>query len=127
MDALSYITLARYKYQLKDDYQFDTGIKKAWAESEYVSLSFGLLTIKAGYCWNGASGGVFDTVTNHRAALVHDALYQLMGLGKLSRRHRKAADKIYRRICREDGMSWPRRQFHYYVLRLAGGIYARPE
>ncbi len=106
-----------YKYQLNQDYKINIAIKpdKDIAE-DYIALdSQGNLVIKTGYAWDGVSGPIIDSDKNLRAALIHDALYQLMRIGKLDlKTHRKTSDKLFRNICKEDGVSkvWA---FIYYI------------
>jgi hypothetical protein len=80
----------------------------------------GLLTIRAGYAWDGASGPVLHTPDNMRASLIHDAYYQLIRLGLIYAAYRAAADRVYRRVCIESGMTEARAQSHYNALRLFG-------
>ena len=63
----------------------------------------GILTVFAGYAWDGASG-IPTTKITRTASLFHDALYQLMREGLLSRtQHRLAADNLFRDICIDRG------------------------
>ncbi len=63
-----------------------------------------------------------------RASLVHDALYQLMRNDELkSRTHRKAADQIFKDICKADGVSNLRASAYYKALRRYGDPPASPE
>ena len=69
-----------YKYCLLQDVCVGTKItlNAPLTVPGYIDLSTqGLLKINEGYSWNGASG-IPDTEANMLAALVHDALYQLM-------------------------------------------------
>ena len=67
----------------------------------------GLMFIKKGYCWDGASGPTFDTASTMRASLYHDALYQLMREGKLHpEKDRRMADELLRDLMIADG-AWP--------------------
>lgn len=83
--------------------------------TEWVSLDLtGLLTLKAGYAWDGPSGPTVDTPSFMRGSLVHDALNQLMREEHLpAKTYRKTADEILREMCVEDGM-WPVRAFWVY-------------
>ena len=121
---------ASYKYQLFRSYEVDCGILPAeGVVTDFIELdSEGWLTIKKGYAWDGPSGPVQDTRETMRASLVHDALYQLMRLEELSaRKHRKAADRLFRNMCKKDGVSgfWANR--FYDALRRFGKPAASPQ
>lgn len=120
---------SEYKYQLASAYQVDVGIvPKEEIETEFVELDGeGLLTIKKAYAWDGPSGPVIDTPLNMRASVVHDALYQLMRLEELkSRKWRKTADKLFRDICKEDGVPSITANTYYRALRKFGKPAASP-
>lgn len=119
-----------YKYQLIDDFEIQTCIKQPYEIKgrRYIHLTKdGLLTIRAGYAWDGPSGPTIDTKTFMRGALVHDALYQLMRLGTLSFDHRETADRELRRICLEDGMWRIRAWYVYRAVRRLAGMAALPK
>jgi len=125
-----------YKYQLKKDYIFETGIKRdCIAETEYLRLDEkGTLTVKAGYAWNGCSGPTIDDKTNMRACLIHDNLYQMIRLGLLEMSYRKKADKILLRVAIDDSKSYGnnmllamRYNLWYDALRAFGESSALPE
>ena len=121
---------AGYKYQLAENeyYQSDIMPVPVLADTDFLALDGeGLLTIRAGYCWDGASGPVIHTPDNMRASLIHDAYYQLIRLGLVHFAYRAAADRVYRRVCIEDGMSEARAQSHFLALRLFGGAAAMVE
>jgi len=115
-----------FKYQLTEDYEIETGIKGYSARTPYLSLySTGRLIINQGYAWDGPSGPAIDTKNFMRGSLVHDALYQLMRMGKMGRkmgkRNREQADRLLQTMCIEDGM-WRVRAFWIYKsLRWFGG------
>ena len=95
-----------YKYQLVEDYFHQTVITGYTVQDEFIQLNTnGMLTIAAGYAWDGPSGPTIDTKTFMRGSLVHDALYQLMRDGKISEDHRSEADQLLYDICRADGMN----------------------
>ena len=97
-----------YKYQLAEAYQIKIAIKPhSHITPEYIDLDTqGNPEVKIGYARDGPSGPVKDTKENLRASLIHDALYQLMRNKELSARtHRKAADQLFKDICKEDGVS----------------------
>ena len=119
-----------YKYQLAEGYEIDISIKpKADINTEFIDLSInGRLTVKKGYAWDGPSGPVIDTKENLRASLVHDALYQLMRNNELvTRTHRKAADQIFKDLCKKDCVSNLRASMYYKALRRFGKPAASPE
>ena len=121
---------ADYKYQLASAYKIAIEIRpKENIESEFINLDTeGNLLIKQGYAWDGPSGPVVDTEENMRASLVHDALYQLIRNGALSSRtYRKPADKIFKRLCKEDGVSNFRASAYYNALRKFGKPAASPQ
>jgi len=95
-----------YKYQLAENYLLNINIRpEQEIRTEYLVLApTGLLLIKKGYAWDGASGPTIDTKSCMRGSLVHDALYQLMRLGLIDTSNRDYADELMRKICIEDGM-----------------------
>ena len=116
-----------YKYQLDRDYVILIEIRPADSvRSEFLELSrTGVLTIRDGYAWDGPSGPTVDTKNFMRGSLVHDALCQLIREGSLDRAvHRVVADRILRRICREDGMSAVRAWWVYSGVRLYARVNA---
>lgn len=111
-----------YKYQLVRQWTYQTpivGHSVATSDVDpWVSLSpRGLLTVRAGYAWDGPSGPTVDTASFMRGSLAHDALYQLMREGALPQSCREAADDLLRAICREDGMSWLRAWYVWRAVR----------
>ena len=129
MKKACYRELGKYKYQLMDDYVIEIDIKPSEKKDfEFFSLSTnGILTIKKGYSWDGASGPAIDTRKIMRGALVHDVLYQLMRLSVLDHKvHRKRADQIMREICLEDNMWSFRAWYVYQGVHLFGVYSARP-
>ena len=94
-----------YKYQLAETYMVYIGIVLPRpVDTEWLILENGWLTIKRGYAWDGPSGPTIDTPDSMRAALIHDALYQLMRLGLLDISYRPQVDDLLHEICVEDGM-----------------------
>lgn len=114
-----------YKYQLAADYEIRTGIFPVTAVgTEFCTLARdGLLRIRSGYAWDGASSVALDTNTFMRGSLVHDALYQLISEGLLSAGQRVAADKLLHRICIEDGMDRFRARYVLWAVRTFGGAF----
>lgn len=121
---------ADYKYQLASDYKIHTSIyPHDDITTEFIDLDTGgTLLVRKGYAWDGPSGPVIDTEENMRASLVHDALYQLMRIEAISARtHRKAADQLFKDICKEDGVSNIRATAYYRALRKYGKPAASPQ
>lgn len=123
-----------YKYQLREDWWVDTGIKGCAARivdgydpfRPWISLDQdGRLTVKEGYAWDGCSGPTWDDKTNMRGSLAHDALYQLMRAGKLGVDMRESADRVLRDLCLKDGMSRVRAWAYYHAVRLFAGFAAK--
>ena len=97
------------RHQLRDPTDLWCGLlaKRSAYLGQYIWLGVdGLLQIAPGYCWDGPSGPVIDRPSTMRAALVHDALYQLIRNGVVAQAWRPQADELFRRICVEDGV-WP--------------------
>jgi hypothetical protein len=126
MDKISY--KSGYKYQLTEEYELFVRIRISHAISfDYASLyPDGKLWVRKGYAWDGPSGPAVDTPNFMRGSLVHDVLYQMMRLGLLDVGWRKDADRELYRICREDGMSWTRAKFDFYMIRVLGKKYTFP-
>jgi len=118
-----------YKYQLSKEYIVDINIKPSEdIDVFYIKLTTsGKLTIKKGYAWDGPSGPTFDTKNFMRGSLVHDALYQLMRGDNIDKAtYRKPADKLLRKMCREDGMSYIRALWVYKAVHHFGNPSADP-
>ena len=125
MESILYC--AGYKFQLAAPYTVDVGFKPMLSVSvgEWVSLSDqGILSIKDGYAWDGASGPVEQSPQILRGSLVHDALYQLMRAGVLDQNYREQADMVLKRICIEDGMSHWYAQAVFSAVREFGASHA---
>lgn len=111
-----------YKYQLAEGYSIGLNLFRYDIHTEFINLTpAGILTIKSGYSWDGASGPTIDSKSTMRGSLEHDALYQLMRMGLLPQSARAYADDRLKRVCIEDGMSKLRaRIWHFGVSRFAG-------
>ena len=118
-----------YKYQLDIPYVAYVGIcPTKVAATDYLELDMdGYLFIKDGYAWDGPSGPTIDTPDSLRASLEHDAMYQLMRLGELDRSFRKAVDKRFYTVLKEDGMGWFRRFMWYRAVSRFAGKFVEPE
>ncbi len=119
-----------YKHQLAEDFCVWTDVKPDLRiRTKFITLdATGILEIRSGYSWDGASGPIADTPEVMRASLVHDALYELMRNGKLSvRDHRDAADRLFEKICVEDGVSELVAKIYYLGLLHGAAYYASPQ
>ena len=120
--------IGHYKYELTEDFDVRTTIipprwlhaPRPGVESFVTLSSTGHLRLRKGYAWDGASGPAMDTQSIMRGALAHDGLYQLMRDAGLDLSYRKPADKLLRRMCREDGMFWLRAWWVYLAVRIFG-------
>lgn len=112
---------AGYKYVVHDRFYYDTGIVGHAVAMTHLTLDgHGTLCIEPGYAWDGASGPAIDTVNFRRGSLVHDALYQLIAEDALPFSCRKIADDILVKICKEDGMWFPRRWWVKAAVNIFG-------
>ena len=119
-----------YKYQLASDYLMKTTIKPSEdVDTKFIKLDLnGNLTIVDGYAWDGPSGRVVDTKENMRASLVHDALYQLMRNRYITaKKYKDKADKLFKKICIEDGVPSKTAQIYYLGLKLGGKPSTEPK
>lgn len=119
-----------YKYQLVEPYRHRLPatfeVTRHYDDGLYLSLDLaGVLSIRAGYAWDGPSGPTIDTRNFMRPSLVHDALYQLMREGHLPQSARAAADDLLYDLCVADGMSRLRAWVVYRAVRLFAGPAAR--
>ena len=113
---------AGYKYQLHQDYAQAIPVSPAEPVfTPYLTLTTaGILLIKAGYAWDGPSGPTIDSKNFMRGSLVHDALYQLIRLGKLPFETKQVVDELLYSMCLEDGMSRLRASWVLLGVRLGG-------
>ena len=122
-----------YKYRAIQDFDTQTRVKMFDIDHLYFRLKpNGLLTIKKGYSCDACSGPTMDDDTNMHAGFGHDALYQLLRLGKLAiskrdfNRNRKLSDLTFKDQLEIDGMGKFRRNYYYYFVRWFGKKYAVP-
>lgn len=106
-----------YKYQLAQEYSLQTPIKGTHIEDEYfLLLDDGLLTIRKGYAWDGASGPTIDTKSSMRASLVHDVFCQVMRDKRLAFIWQNHVNRLFYTHCVEDGMwKWRAAMWHLAV------------
>lgn len=93
-----------WKYRLLESIEVLTGIEPfSTHSSDFMSInSIGVLRLKAGYSWNGASGPCLDCESIMYPSTVHDALCQLFSLGVLTKGQRYEADDLLRRMVKAE-------------------------
>jgi len=117
-----------FKYQLVRCYSLLTPIAGYNVLTSFIQLDpDGILTIKKGYAWDGASGPTLDTKSSMRGSLVHDAFYQLEREEHISQRERKKIDMLLHDICVEDEMWGWRADLWLWAVRKIGIFAASPE
>ena len=127
-DVKIYYKKVCYKYTLTRDYSVQTEIYGYEIKTAFIELTInGLLTIKAGYSWDGASGPTIDTKSTLRASLIHDALFQLMRLNLIPRTYFKYANKLLKDIGIEDGMFETRAKLWEFATNKFSGAYIKSE
>lgn len=100
--------IAGTKYQLVEDFSIPTPvIGEAIDDRFFMLYPSGLLTIRAGFGWDGASGPTFDTKDCMSASLVHDVFCILMRDRRLSyARWQDIINEFFHTMCLAAGM-WP--------------------
>ena len=111
-----------WKYRLYSDETYDTNIfPTKLVKTEFIHLGMnGVLVVKRGYVWDGASFAI-DTKNTMLASLIHDALYQLMRGNYIIQEWRVNADQILYDILIEKGMWKIRARAWYRAVRRAAG------
>jgi hypothetical protein len=111
-----------YKYWLREDHYhvLPPCFKGIEVTSDYLVIRDCILLIRKGYAWNGCSGPTFDTKTNMRAGLVHDAGYQLIVEGLIERSFKDEMDGQLKEICLEDGMNSIRASYFFKGVEVFG-------
>jgi hypothetical protein len=118
-----------YKYQLAEDYTLPIPIDaERTVDTGLIRLdTYGILTIRKDYAWDGPSGPTFDSKCGMRGSLVHDALYQLMRQELIGLSHRPAADELFYKILLADGMWRIRAWFWRREVKKFAAYAALPE
>lgn len=117
-----------YKYRLKTSYHHTIAQSTPGKGSigPWVALDGNYLFLRAGYCWDGATGPAVDTESFMAGSLVHDALYQLIAHGVLPKKPwKRIADNELVRVCKRAGMPWYRRTWVWLAVRAFGGADGR--
>lgn len=85
----------------------------------------GILWVRSGYYWDGASGPAIDTASFMQASLAHDVLYEMIREGSLPWSCRREADRTLIALARKSGMPRWRAAYVYTALRWFGGLWLR--
>lgn len=83
----------------------------------YTLYKSGLLKVKKGYSWDGASGAI-DTEDIILASCIHDIFCEMINDGLLPDYVQAIADEDFRLIEKKQGMHWFRRGYTYMAVRL---------
>lgn len=122
MSKIYYRELHKYKYITTQTYVQQ--LPDCWPQvsTEFISINeWRRLRIESGYAWDGPSGPTWDTKSSLRASLVHDALYQLIRLGKIPMKCKASADELLYTIGAADGMyKWRAWMWYQGVKYVAG-------
>ena len=112
----------KYKFKVEENFSIELPFKIPDFVHTYASLKDGILSVKRGYAWDGASGPIINTRDTLVASLVHDVLYQAMRLNliKSSKENRTIADKNFFEILKMNGVNSIRRKVWYFAVRLFG-------
>jgi len=125
--AIRFNTNKKYRHLLDQEFKLD--LCQTFAQDSdfngFVTLTkAGTLTLSKGYAWDGVSFPILDvdSCKNLRASAIHDALYQLMRNEALFNRKgfKKDADRIFRKICIQDGVSKPIAWIYWIAVRIGG-------
>ena len=112
----------KYKFKVEENFSIELPFKIPDFVHPYASSKDGILSVKKGYAWDGASGPIINTRDTLVASLVHDVLYQAMRLNliKSSKENRMIADKNFFEILKMNGVNSIRRKVWYFAVRLFG-------
>ena len=95
-----------YKYQLAESLEIQTPVTGEKAVDDFFELRpDGMLLVRAGYAWDGASGPTFDTPASMAPSLVHDVFCQLMRDGRVGfEKWQDTVNEFFREMCIAAGM-----------------------
>lgn len=115
-----------YAFQLESPARQRTTVTGFQGGNLFVGIALdGTLTMAQGYAWDGATG-VPQIKSMVRAALFHDAGYQLIREGVIPQEHRATFDRILRDTMRADGAWVVAAWAAYAAVRMFGGMFADP-
>ena len=111
-----------YKFKVEKDLNLKLPVSMPDFEHEYCSVKDGVVYVKKGYAWDGASGPVFNTKNTLVASLVHDVLYQAQRLNLIEHNstNRKNADENFYELLKYFGVNPVRCKIWYLAVRFFG-------
>jgi hypothetical protein len=116
---------SRYKWRL-DEYHIQTvpiyGVTAKTKDGWLLLRPNGTLGFNRGYCWDGASGPTWDTVSSRLPSLVHDGLYQLIREGLIDSAYKDVSDMELERLLIKEGMHPWRARVWYLGVKYFGWI-----
>lgn len=124
---VEYFPGEKYRYVLTADWGVPTDWKiPSPVGNEFVQIGpSGLLWMRKGYAWDGASGPAINTVNFVRGSCGHDAAYQLIKEGHLPMEFRKLADELLYKLVLQDKMWKIRAAWVYLGVRVGGRLYMK--
>lgn len=116
-----------YALQLEAPVQERTAVTGHQGGNLFVGIApDGTLTMAAGYAWDGPTGVPIKLRSMVRAALFHDAGYQLLREGIVPPEHRITFDQHLRDTMRADGAWAITAWAAYTAVRALGARFADP-
>lgn len=113
--GIEYRDIRQFKYELARPYVVALGWPVTFERDDY-ELRGGVLTLAAGFQWNGSDIAP-DTDACRRGSAVHDALCRAMNLYLIGPHWQGPADAVYRAMLVEDGMARVRAWWRHRGLR----------
>lgn len=116
------------KFMVKDHFEISIGIKPYYdIFIPGIKLQQnGLLVVRTGYQWAGPPTVLLPCKSAERAALVHDALYQLMRRNLLPHYCKPVADRTLFQISKDDGTPAPIAWLLYLIAKFRCSPYSAP-
>ena len=111
-----------YKFKVEKDLNLKLPVSMPDFEHEYCAVKDGIIYVKKGYAWDGASGPVFNTKNTLVASLVHDVLYQAQRLNLIEHNstNRKNADENFYELLKYYRVNSIRCKIWYLAVRFLG-------
>jgi len=110
--------LRDWEYRITKAFSLQTDIKpcKTIRTNFSTLTTTGRLYIHKGFCWDGASGAI-DTKGVMRGSCVHDAFCNWHQKGLITIDQRKQADKLLKKLIKQDGVGPLRAAIIYGAVR----------